>query len=263
MSGKVERICEYCGGEFQVNPSAIKFNRSAFCSKRCFYASTDKRIERVCEYCQSTFKAQADKIHRKFCSMDCMRQAKKQIDCTCENCEKIFQVFASEVRRGNGKFCSKECSRENQRKTIESSCKYCGANFQTIPSRIRRGGGKFCCEKCYTNWKSKNERGENHPLWKGGNIDYGPNWEEQRAKALKRDNYTCRHCGKKKPIFGKNHDVHHIIAMREFGYSLEKNDHYMTANELTNLITLCRKCHREVEAGIITLSHNVLLSLAF
>jgi DEAD/DEAH box helicase domain-containing protein len=76
--------------------------------------------------------------------------------------------------------------------------------------------------------------------------DRGPNWEEQRSQARARDGYRCRHCGvPERP--NRAHDVHHIEPFRTFGYVRGKNDQYLVANRLENLVTLCRSCHRRVE----------------
>lgn len=44
-------------------------------------------------------------------------------------------------------------------------------------------------------------------------------------------------------------DVHHIIPFREFSL---KN--YEKANDVKNLVTLCKHCHPRVEVGILKLS---------
>jgi len=76
--------------------------------------------------------------------------------------------------------------------------------------------------------------------------DRGPNWEEQRNKARERDGHHCRHCGApERP--SRAHDVHHIQPFRTFGYIRGKNEHYLEANRLENLVTLCTSCHRRVE----------------
>jgi DEAD/DEAH box helicase domain-containing protein len=75
--------------------------------------------------------------------------------------------------------------------------------------------------------------------------DYGPNWGEQRQKALRRDEHRCRRCGAEGGIL----HVHHIRPFREFGYVPGRNDNYRVANEIENLITLCPGCHRQAEAG--------------
>jgi len=93
--------------------------------------------------------------------------------------------------------------------------------------------------------------------------DYGPNWETQRNAARARDGYRCRQCGKPEttpspigdlPIGegrggGRQHDVHHLVPFRSFGYVPGVNENYKLANELDNLVTLCRACHRRVEAA--------------
>jgi len=79
--------------------------------------------------------------------------------------------------------------------------------------------------------------------------DRGPNWVEQRDRARARDGYRCRQCGAtERP--GRQHDVHHIVPFRDFGYVPGQNDAYLQANALDNLITLCRNCHAKVEGTL-------------
>ena len=80
--------------------------------------------------------------------------------------------------------------------------------------------------------------------------DRGPNWEKQRNRARVRDNYRCRHCGIPERS-GRAHHVHHIQPFRTFGYVRGKNDQYLEANRLENLVTLCTSCHRRVEADLM------------
>jgi len=72
-------------------------------------------------------------------------------------------------------------------------------------------------------------------------IQYGKNWTVQRGLALERDGGKCRVCGKKPD--GWNNDVHHIIPVHKF------NGDYIAANDLGNLITLCRYHHNQIEMG--------------
>jgi DEAD/DEAH box helicase domain-containing protein len=74
----------------------------------------------------------------------------------------------------------------------------------------------------------------------------GPNWDQQRNRARARDGRCCRHCGVPERS-DRAHDVHHIQPFRTFGYIRGKNDRYLEANRLKNLVTLCRSCHRRVE----------------
>lgn len=83
-----------------------------------------------------------------------------------------------------------------------------------------------------------------------GPNDYGPNWDVQRNAARARDGFRCRQCGKAEdPAAGRQHDVHHIVPFRSFGYVRGLNENYKLANDLTNLQTLCRACHQRAEAA--------------
>jgi 5-methylcytosine-specific restriction endonuclease McrA len=63
---------------------------------------------------------------------------------------------------------------------------------------------------------------------------------EARVKALKRDSYTCQYCGAK----DKKLLVHHKDLSGD-------NYYYHTVNnELSNLITLCYKCHHKAHSLI-------------
>ena len=59
--------------------------------------------------------------------------------------------------------------------------------------------------------------------------------------------FRCRTCG----ASGEESmlHVHHIRPFREYGYVPGENEHYRTANQLDNLVTLCPSCHRRAEAG--------------
>lgn len=52
-------------------------------------------------------------------------------------------------------------------------------------------------------------------------------WREIRTQVLRRDNYQCQSCGK-----GTSGQVHHIIPRGKGG-----------SHHLSNLMTLCGKCH--------------------
>lgn len=91
----------------------------------------------------------------------------------------------------------------------------------------------------------KTPSGPDNPNWKGGYEPYyGPNWYEKRREALERDSYNCQVCGitngEHVEKTGSELSVHHIRPIRQFE-STEK------ANQLDNLITLCKTCHRKWE----------------
>jgi len=61
---------------------------------------------------------------------------------------------------------------------------------------------------------------------------YPPNWKDIIKKVKQRDSYTCKTCGTKHPANSKYLRVHHIVPLSKGG-----------ANDMSNLVTLCAKCH--------------------
>jgi len=96
-------------------------------------------------------------------------------------------------------------------------------------------------------WWSKNnpmegKTKEENPAWKGGGNRkyYGPNWEEQREKALERDDNSCQKCGCESDLV-----VHHHVPIRK--WRNDDNKQIEKANQLWNLVTLCSECHGSIE----------------
>ena len=85
--------------------------------------------------------------------------------------------------------------------------------------------------------------------WFDSVNDYGPNWQAQRRRVRARDGYRCTQCGRPEAA-GQQHDVHHLVPFRTFGYMPGLNQHYEEANQLDNLVLVCRTCHRRLEGGV-------------
>jgi len=86
---------------------------------------------------------------------------------------------------------------------------------------------------------AKIQKKEKHPSWKGGfNSSYDRViWSDRfRSKIRKRDKFSCQICGKERIGL----DIHHI------------DENTQNCKE-DNLITLCRKCHRNVHTGNLDL----------
>jgi len=145
----------------------------------------------------------------------------------CKHCGKEFSRMGKKFR--SMIFCSKKCKTEY----CQIPCKNCGKLFTISPKRFDNNKTHTCSNKC---------KGELKTIGY-----YGPNWLSQSRKTKERDNYTCQICGIQKDK--RALIVHHIIPFREF--SLEN---YEEANDLSNLILLCRSCRHEVEKGIIAFS---------
>ena len=75
--------------------------------------------------------------------------------------------------------------------------------------------------------------------------DYGPNWRAQRKLALERDDNKCRTCSATAMLH-----VHHIRPFKEYRYVRGRNEAYLEANQVDNLVTLCASCHRSAEASV-------------
>lgn len=87
--------------------------------------------------------------------------------------------------------------------------------------------------------------GDRNANWRGGySARYGSGWAIARSEALERDG-ECQHCGHDGS--DRRLEVHHIISVREFRESSTTD--VAEAHDLTNLVTLCRRCHPKADHG--------------
>ena len=135
-------------------------------------------------------------------------------------------------------------------------CLVCSTKFWRKPYAIKKGDNKFCSKKCYFIWQKgkqkivknpHNKQGANNPNWRGGiqsthlKIRASEEFKRWRNEVFKRDNWTCRNCGKRS---NKNEylriEAHHIKPFAIFP-------------ELRFVIdngkTLCKKCHSKEPKG--------------
>ena len=160
------------------------------------------------------------------------------INVCCEECKLFFNAPSGEVKRGNGKYCSRKCSaiaiakkhkqRYEQINIPNVECAYCHMKFykNETKKKISRSGLYFCCRE----HKDLAQR-------IGSGIDQikPPHYTESlinyrefycRNAELK----LCARCGYNKcPSILQ---IHHIDRNR-------KN------NTMENLIALCPNCHEE------------------
>jgi len=88
---------------------------------------------------------------------------------------------------------------------------------------------------------------EDRGLWYDSPNNYGPNWQQARQAVRARDRYCCTQCGRPEAP-EREHDVHHLIPFRTFGYVPRLNENYRAANKLENLVLVCRTCHQRLES---------------
>lgn len=260
---KVTKNCRQCGKLMMVKPSG--YDRKRYCSKLCKnkYESTHKRVnrhvEKVCPICSNTFvitiKKQLAQIH---CSTKCSNKAKSAspnnvwTEIVCAQCKTTVKKRTYRVKNAEMSFCSKSCHRlwvkdhrQDYYMTIE--CLVCHKHFEIQSWYVNvRGDAKCCSRKCLDKYNSINKTGPLNVNWKGGDVNsYGPNWSSQKRLVRKRDNYKCRLCSYSESKHKL--DVHHRRPFRTFGYVPGVNDNYIQANDESNLILLCRTCHKRAE----------------
>lgn len=106
---KVKKICEQCGKEFEIPKFRSRIAQSY--SKDCYHRFHTRK--RVCKFCGKEFEIKLSLIKRgngKFCSKECMDDWRKnRVKCVCERCKKEFWIPLSGIKLGRGKFCSREC----------------------------------------------------------------------------------------------------------------------------------------------------------
>lgn len=241
----VEVTCEHCNEPFRVKP--VREDEAKYCSRGCTSASWEgedsplwvARRSKACGACGGSFTPKPSRFEEAtYCSRACANGA-AQIPTDCSNCGDEFTAPPSRVTRSENLYCCPECQWEAREQRVEYDCEYCGATVEKTPSREKYDNHHFCNQECANRYFT----GENHHFWKGGvaeHIDYGPNWTQQRRLARERDGFKCQGCGIQESDYHQELDVHHLTPFKTF-------DDPEQANELGNLTTLCRSCHREWE----------------
>lgn len=151
------------------------------------------------------------------------------VDQKCQECGKKILVRSTDIKRGYGKFCSKQCSciSNGKKRTAalipNTTCDYCGSMFYrgTSKKTISKSGLQFCCRKC-KDMAQKIDSGFKaiHPSHYGKHANY-------RNKALSNQPNKCNRCG---------YDIIHVLVVHH-------KDRDRSNNNISNLEILCRNCH--------------------
>lgn len=101
---------------------------------------------------------------------------------------------------------------------VERTCENCGVVSEYLKTEVDRGRGRFCDRDCHSEWMSENWVGENHHAWLGTDSTgwYTGKWWRVRREVLERDGHACRLCGTTRDELGQEPDVHHIEPIRTF-----------------------------------------------
>lgn len=166
---------------------------------------------------------------------------------SCKNCGAEFTVSDYVIERGEGNFCSPECYHNSMSTKVTVECKTCGKKKNIKKYQYEKFENHFCSNDCYAEHKSESMSGKGNHMWKDGVdwIPYGAKYYKNRQKVIERDLGECIICG------DDNIEVHHItprVKYRVDGEILPE------ANDMSNLVTLCRKHHKEYEGKYTNLS---------
>lgn len=159
----------------------------------------------------------------------------------CEFCGKEFIVEERALLRGQGRFCSNECSSRSRRIRVEVQCDVCGKTFERTNKHLKNSkktGFHFCSRKCKGIAQSFYGP-EELSLVRPDHYDTGATSYRKRAF----DSYgrKCIVCGYDE--YERVLDVHHIDGNRDNG-------------DIHNLIVLCPIHHAMVTRGLATISEN-------
>ena len=237
---RVQTNCANCGATMEVTPYRLGAAKSLCCSSECAHKH---RI--------GLYKGENSPTWNG-----------GKVAVSCETCGKLLHRKPYQHKAANNHFCDQQCwgkwAAQNRAGGNCPSwkggapveiCDWCGKEYRRFRAkRDAKYTFRFCGRACQAAWQSKYRVGEQCGAWRGGHITYyGPNWGQQKRTARGRDGNKCRHCGKTQKKNGRALDVHHIQPFKTFGYKPDENDYYLLANELTNLITLCKDCHKKAE----------------
>lgn len=176
-----------------------------------------------------------------YCSVECRIEHwrgshKKSILVKCCICNKEFYVIQSRFKIGKGKCCSKICCNEYMK--INSFL------VHSNPSKTEEGKKRI----------SESKKGEKSYNWLGGitplrlKIYRSAVFKNWRDNVYKRDSFTCQNCGS----IGGKLNAHHIksfsdIIIENNIKTLEDALKCKELGDISNGITLCKKCHEQTD----------------
>lgn len=174
---------------------------------------------------------------------------------SCPTCNKVRERTKSSIAKMRNFYC-KHCiqkteeQRDLRRGIIPSNaqikcqipCEWCAKELLRKRRSLTKHDHVWCNTSCQVKWQNANTRfnkGSLNPGYvHGERVDgrlpsYGEAFNTDLKRRIKiRDNFQCQKCNEKLSGYrSKSLDVHHI-------------DHNKNNNEESNLISLCKRCHR-------------------
>lgn len=240
----IKKTCPECKESFEVSQSQ---KARTYCTKRCAYNARSKP-KPTCIDCGKELKYLGS-LRCMSCAGKARLPRQKELITTCRACGKTNDKRGGfKGERGLCRKCAAPLSGQNRRRRVQVTCPNCGEIFEIKRYLSQINEKSFCKKECYNQWQVKNTVGNKGHNWRGGTVKYyGPNWRQQQRLCRKSANYKCQNCGKPQAENKTALDVHHIKPFKSFDYIPEQNDNYLLANDLSNLMALCRSCHLLLE----------------
>lgn len=217
---------------------------------------------RICVICNEPFTCGSREWARAFrrrrtCGVKCgsiLRARERTYLCAkpCAFCGEVFKP-----RESRDKYCSQSCYWQDKKgkpatyipprvPRIEVMCPTCQKPHLRRPKTLQ-WDGTFCSRACYLTMRRSFAIGATFP-YSGQNTFYLSNaWSRLRRAVKKRDGHTCQACQRIFKTTSAGTIVHHIRPRHLFldvGGEL-----HPLADQMGNLILLCRSCHERVHRG--------------
>lgn len=224
-----EKRCERCG---RLIPRRHASERR-FCGRSCAAAKQADKTRKARGICRLCGKPRP-RFNLNGCSAKCayaLRKLKTRPPRRCLVCQTEY-FPKGQIRL---KYCSIRCyDTVRMAESSESfSCARCGKAVTRRKVRTRPKQFMFCGRDCARGFIT----GEKHALWRGGgDPNRGVGWVKLAASIRERDGYECRRCRLSQFENGEALAVDHIRPWRSF-------DNKKEANDPSNLVSLCKKCH--------------------
>lgn len=154
----------------------------------------------------------------------------KTITRNCRNCNKLFDAPTREVNRGNGKFCSLQCSAKYNGKMRpklqpNTECAWCHIPIYRSDSKmsVSKSGLHFCCDE------HKNKAQAIDGIKQMHLPNYGTGRQAYRDIVFKlaKKPKVCERCG-------FDHPASIVVHHKDWNHN---------NNDLANLEVLCFNCH--------------------
>lgn len=125
--------------------------------ERCATTRDARGMTESCPTCGDAFETcHGMKVHHTMTHGESLARETKE----CRNCGETFEVFRSRSNTGRGKYCSRQCQKEDESRSVE--CAECGRSMEIQRHRHEKYSRFFCSVECESSWKAANQRGENH-----------------------------------------------------------------------------------------------------